>query len=44
MDRTRAARRPEGPNDGTQAWRDLLFVHWEVPVAALRALIPEPLE
>ena len=27
-----------------QSWHDLLFAHWPVPVAALRALIPEPLE
>lgn len=26
-----------------QSWRDLLFAHWSVPVAAVRALVPEPL-
>jgi uncharacterized protein YqjF (DUF2071 family) len=34
-----AKRRPVG----RQQWRDLLFVHWEVPEAALRALIPREL-
>ena len=27
-----------------QSWRDLLFVHWAIPAAALRPLVPEPLE
>lgn len=36
--------RPEGDPSGWQKWRDLLFVHWEVPVDALRALVPAPLE
>ena len=27
-----------------QTWRDLAFLHWEVPVAALRALVPAALE
>ena len=26
-----------------QSWRDLLFMHWPVSAAALRALVPEPL-
>jgi uncharacterized protein len=29
---------------GFQRWRDLLFVHWEVPRATLRALVPPALE
>jgi uncharacterized protein YqjF (DUF2071 family) len=29
---------------GHQLWRDLLFVHWEAPEAALRALVPGDLE
>jgi uncharacterized protein len=29
---------------GFQRWRALLFVHWEVPRAALRALLPAALE
>lgn len=28
---------------GRQTWRDLLFVHWEVPPEALRRLVPAPL-
>ncbi len=28
---------------GRQTWRDLLFVHWEVPVELLRSLVPPPL-
>ncbi|MCA9711400.1 MAG: DUF2071 domain-containing protein [Myxococcales bacterium] len=40
MDRIGPTRRPAGRNDGTQTWRDLLFVHWEVPVEALRARLP----
>ena len=27
-----------------QAWCDFLFLHWRVDVAAIRALVPEPLE
>src|SRR5262245_4554326 len=26
------------------SWHDLLFAHWPVPVAAMRALVPAPLE
>jgi uncharacterized protein YqjF (DUF2071 family) len=29
---------------GFQRWRALLFVHWEVPAATLRALVPASLE
>ncbi len=36
--------RPESRPTGWQNWRDLLFVHWRVPVAALRALVPSQLE
>ncbi len=36
-------RRPEGLPAGYQKWRDLLFVHWEVPEAALRPLVPAAL-
>lgn len=36
-------RRPEGAPAGYQKWRDLLFVHWEVPVAVLRPLVPPAL-
>ncbi|MCX4242959.1 YqjF family protein [Paraliomyxa miuraensis] len=40
MDRIAPTRRPEGPNAGTQSWRELLFVHWEVPEELLRPLVP----
>ena len=44
MNRASPGRRPEGSPAGLQKWRSLLFVHWEVPVQALRALVPSPLE
>ena len=41
---THAAHRPWPLHAGAwqwrQSWRDLLFAHWPVPVAAVRALIP----
>lgn len=40
VDRIAPTRRPPGPNAGTQRWRELLFVHWEVPVETLRPLVP----
>lgn len=40
----RPAGRPAGRNAGIQSWRDLLFLHWEVPQEVLRALVPAPLE
>lgn len=43
MDRIAPSRRPEGRNAGTQRWRDLLFIHWPVPEALVRPLIPERL-
>lgn len=43
MNRIAPSLRPEGPNAGTQLWRDLLFIHWPVPVEAVRPLIPERL-
>jgi uncharacterized protein YqjF (DUF2071 family) len=44
LDRLAPTRRPEGKNAGTQSWRDLLFVHWSVPVDAVRPLVPAELE
>jgi hypothetical protein len=43
IDRMAPTRRPEGLPAGYQKWRDLLFVHWEVPAAALRPLLPASL-
>jgi uncharacterized protein len=35
---------PEGPWIMAQSWHDLLFAHWEVPVAKMRDLVPRGLE
>ena len=43
MDRVTPTRRPEGANAGTQRWRDLLFMHWPVPVELVRPLVPKRL-
>jgi uncharacterized protein YqjF (DUF2071 family) len=43
IDRITATLRPGQPIVGYQRWRDLLFLHWPVPVEILRPLIPEPL-
>jgi hypothetical protein len=45
LDRVTPARRDacRTARTGHQAWRDLLFVHWEVPVGVLRALVPAAL-
>ena len=45
LDRTTPAQREScrTRSTGRQTWRDLLFVHWEVPVEALRRLVPAPL-
>jgi uncharacterized protein len=44
LDRIAPTRRPAGPADGFQKWRKLLFLHWPVPVEALRAVVPRALE
>jgi uncharacterized protein YqjF (DUF2071 family) len=45
LDRTTPARREACRTraTGRQTWRDLLFVHWAVPVETLRRLVPAPL-
>jgi hypothetical protein len=43
MDRLAPSRRPDDRPAGFQRWRTLAFLHWEVPVEAVAALIPEPL-
>jgi uncharacterized protein YqjF (DUF2071 family) len=43
MDRIAGTRRPSGRAVGYQDWRSLLFLHWPVPVEALRPLLPAPL-
>ena len=35
---------PRGPWAWRQSWRELLFVHWPVPAAVLRPLVPAALE
>ena len=44
MDRHAPSVRPAGANAGTQRWRELLFMHWAVPVDVMRAAVPEKLE
>ncbi len=44
MDRLAPARRPDDRPAGFQRWRTLAFLHWEVPVEAVTALLPEGLE
>ncbi len=44
LDRVAPTRRPAGRAAGTQRWRELLFVHWSFPAAAVRALVPRSLE
>jgi uncharacterized protein YqjF (DUF2071 family) len=36
--------RPTGSNNGTQRWRELLFVHWSFDPTHVRKLVPEELE
>ena len=43
MDRVAPTRRPDEKAAGAQRWRKLLFMHWEVPVEALRPLVPASL-
>lgn len=44
IDRLRPRTRPSGFNAGTQSWRDLLFVHWTLPVDVVRAAVPASME
>ena len=44
LDRISSTRRPEGANAGTQCWRELLFLHWALPLDAVRPLIPKEVE
>jgi hypothetical protein len=44
LDRMAPTRHPNIKPSGWQQWRDLLFLHWEVPREVLRPLVPEALE
>jgi uncharacterized protein YqjF (DUF2071 family) len=44
IDRLAPTRRPDDVVKGYQKWRSLLFLHWAVPLDALRAVVPPPLE
>lgn len=44
IDRIAPTRRPSGGARGYQRWRDLLFLHWPVPVDALRGVVPAALD
>lgn len=44
IDRLAPTRRPDRIPVMRQHWRTLLFLHWECPIAALRPLVPSPLE
>lgn len=44
IDRIQPTRRPAGPARGYQRWRSLLFMHWPVPIEAMRSVIPSSLE
>jgi hypothetical protein len=43
IDRIAATRRPQGRVAQRQCWRDLSFLHWRIPAAALQPLVPEAL-
>jgi len=40
IDRIAPTKRPPGRCQGYQKWRDLLFLHWAVPVETMRGLVP----
>jgi len=44
LDRLAPTRRPAGRPSGWQRWRELLFVHYTVPLEVLRPLVPAELE
>lgn len=44
IDRISPTRRPDRPVVGRQSWRQLLFAHWPIDQAALRAIVPRSLE
>ncbi len=44
VDRIAPTRRPDGRPQGFQRWTRLAFLHWPVPVEAVRPLVPAELE
>ncbi len=44
IDRIAPSQRPSSRIAGYQRWRSLLFMHWEVPVATMRSLVPRQLD
>ena len=44
IDRVAPSRRPDRRAVMYQKWRSLLFLHWPVPIAALRPLVPAALD
>lgn len=44
IDRIAPTKRPDGPNKGTQRWRNLVFAHWQISPAELRPHVPAELE
>ncbi|QDU80683.1 hypothetical protein Pla110_24150 [Polystyrenella longa] len=44
FDRLAPTRRPNEKPVGFQAWKNLFFLHWTVPVEIIRAAVPAPLE
>ena len=43
IDRLSCRQRPQGKNSGTQSWRDLLFLHWDIPIDLAQSLLPKGL-
>lgn len=44
IDRIEPTRRPSGAVVQRQGWRELTFLHWRLPIEALRPLVPAALE
>lgn len=44
IDRWAPRQRPAQPPAGSQSWRELLFLHWEVDPQVIRPLVPDPLQ
>lgn len=44
LDRIKPTQRPDKTPSGWQRWRELLFVHWRLPIDAVRPLIPKEVE